>query len=426
MLGVFTGSYLDIASHSRPTPELVDRVLRDLASGRNRDDHRINAWLEVGFELGVERLYAYGSFREYVMRVFAIGGRAAEDRIRTARQLASLPAMREASGRGGLHYSVTRELSRVATADNEREWLAASEGKTFREVRRMVSGRSRGDGPTTPKKPEAEVEDVVFRRVDPHARALLTEVRQRLAADSAGPLAEGDVLEAMARAFLEGASSSKADSGRAPYRMSLVVCERCEGAEWEPSGIVASELDVAVAACDAQELGRVDVAGGKLGRATQAIPPKVRRAVMTRHGGRCAVPGCTNSTYVDVHHADLRSEGGTHDPERMLPLCTRHHRAAHEGSLVIGGRFSEGFVFEHADGTRYGSVHARAGRSRLMTQAFGALRGMGFRQKEAQRMVEAARACGAGDFDAVMRAALGAAAMASGVRESIPVYGRAA
>ncbi len=49
------GSRLDIESHDHITAQLADSVIRELAAARNKHDRRIGAWLEVGFQLGVER-----------------------------------------------------------------------------------------------------------------------------------------------------------------------------------------------------------------------------------------------------------------------------------------------------------------------------------------------------------------------------------
>jgi 5-methylcytosine-specific restriction endonuclease McrA len=42
---------------------------------------------------------------------------------------------------------------------------------------------------------------------------------------------------------------------------------------------------------------------------------------LRRHHGKCAVPGCTNRSYLHVHHTTPRSEGGTHDPDALIVLC---------------------------------------------------------------------------------------------------------
>jgi hypothetical protein len=99
---------------------------------------------------------------------------------------------------------------------------------------------------------------------------------------------------------------------------------------------------VAMAYCDAQHVGRVasptthvgaaDGSGvphgatnvpagethvGASTRATQSIPPALRRKVMRRDHERCVVPGCRHATFVDLHHVEARADGGMHDEENL-------------------------------------------------------------------------------------------------------------
>jgi hypothetical protein len=143
-------------------------------------------------------------------------------------------------------------------------------------------------------------------------------------------------------------------------------------------------------------------------RATQSIPPAVRRWVMRRDVNRCVVPGCTHATFVDVHHLELRSEGGTHDPNAMVVVCSAHHRALHRGHLLIEGTPATGLVFRHADGTVYRGVVSPTGVT-AQTQAFHALRRLGFREGDARRALDRVRRAGTStseDAAQVVRAAL--------------------
>ena len=150
-----------------------------------------------------------------------------------------------------------------------------------------------------------------------------------------------------------------------------------------------------MAECDAQHLpsnGNAAHVGQKertRARATQTVPPAVRRQVMRRDNGRCVVPGCRHVAWLDVHHLDPRAEGGTHDPERMACLCGAHHAAVHAGRIIIDGRASTGFVVQHADGTRYGgAVSPKA--ADVSSKVFQALAHMGFRESDARAAVRAA------------------------------------
>jgi hypothetical protein len=66
--------------------------------------------------------------------------------------LVGLPALSAALAQGALAYSHVRELTRVATCDNEHAWLAAIEHRNSTEVQAMVAGRGPGDFPTDPQR----------------------------------------------------------------------------------------------------------------------------------------------------------------------------------------------------------------------------------------------------------------------------------
>ena len=139
---------------------------------------------------------------------------------------------------------------------------------------------------------------------------------------------------------------------------------------------------------DSDELARAD-AQLKRRRAAQDTPPAIRREVFWRDRGRCVVPGCRNATYVDVHHLDLRSEGGSNDPDNLVVLCGAHHGALHRGRLRIDGKVSTGPQLRHADGTAYGCMP-----SPLLVdasaRAFAGLRNLGFSERIARASLEQA------------------------------------
>jgi hypothetical protein len=247
----------------------------------------------------------------------------------------------------------------------------------------------------------------------------------------------------MARHVLGGPT----DAGRATYQIALTVCDAC-GRGWQQGRGERVEVGpeiVKMACCDAQHLGRIPspagaaphgdhdvfhvggsvkgeshVGGSAKGeshvgdsakggnaksdtrmstpppiarakRARQDVPPAVRREVMRRDGGRCVVPGCKNASFLDIHHLVLRSEGGEHDPDAMIVLCSAHHRAEHRGQLLIEGRVSTGLVFRHGDSAQYGAV-VNPRIADAHAQAFRALRALGFRESEAHQALARVRA----------------------------------
>jgi len=106
------------------------------AVGRLREYARRRSALDAAeaFDLvRAEQLKIYVSFGfvslyEYMERVLGYRPYTARERMRVARALAALPETTAALARGALSYSAVRELTRVATAESEADWLAQAEG----------------------------------------------------------------------------------------------------------------------------------------------------------------------------------------------------------------------------------------------------------------------------------------------------------
>jgi len=402
--------------------ETVHRRLSEMAETRAWMDYELGRWLLAGERVGAHVVLGYASYGEYVERLFGFDRRQVRERLRVAKRLEELPLMAAALPAGKLCWSVVRELSRVATPETEAEWIGAVARCTAHDVERMVAQRERGAKPTD--KPTVERPKRVTFEVSGATWALLEEAKKTLRAQHGGSVSDDVVVTALARALLDGGAAR--DAGQASYQIGLIVCERCSTATQRAGGddVVVDAATVERAECDAQHLGRVDVATP--GRASQTIPPKTRRAVSRRHGDRCAVPGCRHAAFTDIHHVERRADGGDHDPERLIMLCGAHHAAVHEGTLVVRGTYSAGFSFEHADGARYGEVSASPARSALLAQVLVGLVGMGWKQRDAQAMVDRAKPHVGPETSAgeAMRLALreGALPKSSGVREELATY----
>ena len=293
----------------------------------------------------------------------------------------ALPELNAALQEGALSWSAVRELTRVATPENQAEWLTVARGKTQRQIEQLVAGRKPGDGPNSPAGPARHV---LRFEVSADTLATFRDAMAKLRRMASESLDDDAALLLLARHVL-GAPS---DDGRSAYQIALTACEHCERGFQQSQGELL-EVDSAsreMAECDAQRIGSVDTSAhvGKVpARAKQSIPPKTRRLVLRRDHGRCTVPGCTHSSFVDVHHLDLRSEGGKHDPDRLVVLCGAHHRALHRGQLQISGSVSQGLAFKHADGSEYGRA-ATPNAAEAYAKAFQALRSLGFRESEAR------------------------------------------
>ncbi len=96
----------------------------------------------------------------------------------------------------GLPYSAARELTRVATHENEQKWLDAVRGKTVHEIEGMVSGRGRGVSPDGPAHPS------LVGRTLPFEGVRVRDARRKLQDERSGGavITDDEVLASFARA----------------------------------------------------------------------------------------------------------------------------------------------------------------------------------------------------------------------------------
>jgi hypothetical protein len=299
-----------------------------------------------------------------------------------------------------------------------------SRGRTLRQIEDLVAGHALGDRPRDPRDPSLRRHVLRF-DVEAETFATFREAMAKIRRDAGTRLDDDEALLLLARHVLGGPG----DPGRASYQVAMTVCGNCSPG-WQHSAGDPIELNpeiVSMATCDAQTIGRLPnthvgeaapahvgensaATRNAAGRAHQRTRPAARRAVVHRDGGRCVVPGCKNTLFLDVHHIVLRSEGGDDDPDRMVLLCGAHHRAQHRGQLIIEGSISTALSFRHADGTPYGAA-ASSRVSALYEDAFRGLRSLGFRESEVRAALERLRADASmttATLDQVLRAALSA------------------
>src|SRR5690606_26215853 len=355
-----------------------------VALARAKLDRHEAHWLIVAYRTQVNRLLGIASFAEYSERVLGHTPRVTEERLRVARALQDLPELAHALENGSLCWTAVRELTRVATPETERQWLAAARGRKVREIERLVSGLPRGAEPGDPKDPEAEQHTLHF-KVRSETLALFREAADRLRRETGEVLDDDALLLAIARRILGGPE----DPGRANYQVAVTVCSSCGQGSIDAAGeaIPVSPDIVSMAACDAQHLD-LRPHGAEVPRATQDIPPKVRRLVR-RRDRCCVVPGCRNRD-CDIHHLRPRAEGVDHSPTNLVLLCPPHHRALHEGRLVVHGDLTTRLRFQHADGSSYGGP-ASPRVTDLWARVFQALRGLGFRASDAREAIDRVR-----------------------------------
>jgi hypothetical protein len=357
-------------------------ALSRLARQRATADAEEGRWLLAAQRAATHVHFGFGSFVEYAERLFGYKPRSTHEKLRVAEALEHLPALASALEEGRLSWSAVRELSRVAVAETQSEWLALAMGKSLRQLEELVAGKPLGAGPSAAPDPAA-LRHVLRFEVRAETFALMREALAELRRRSDAALDDDAALLEMARHVTGLPSMARVG---APARTARVDPPFAPAAS-DPAGPRMAHVGApAKTSCASQHLppskaiSTTHTTAHAGARAKQSIPPAVRRTVLHRDQHRCRVPGCANATFLDVHHLQLRSEGGEHVAANLITVCSAHHRALHRGQLRMEGT-SGSLHVSHADGQAYGQTAAPQ-RVDVQTQVFGGLRGLGFREHE--------------------------------------------
>lgn len=335
----------------------IDRALRRIAKLRCGLDAEEARWLRRAQEQAIWPRLGSVHAVEYMEDVFGYAPRTAQERMRVAGELGSVPALEAALDDGTISWSVARELTRVATPATEGRWLAAAAGKNLRQVERLVAGHDKGSDPDDTTDPALAIQ-VVTLRLGPATVALLRQARAILDDERGEHLDDDAAYEAMCRSIIHG----NAAASNGPTRMiHLTTCRACKQTTQAGSG---ATFDVAASERELAECDAVICDDERGERAAHAIAPVTRRNVMARDEGRCRVPGCRAARHLDVHHIVHRAHGGGNATSNLSVLCSGHHRLLHEGLLSVTGDADHALTFVR-DGKVL--VDARAPRSLACT-----------------------------------------------------------
>ena len=64
-------------------------------------------------------------------------------------------------------------------------------------------------------------------------------------------------------------------------------------------------------------------------------PIDTKQLVLHEAGYKCANPACRHIITLDIHHLEYVSNGGSDDPENLLPLCPNCHALHHAKKIPI-------------------------------------------------------------------------------------------
>ncbi len=311
----------------------VDRRLREYARHRSALDAAEAFDLVRAEQLKIYVSFGFVSLYEYLERVLGYKPHTARERMRVARALAALPETTAALARGALSYSAVRELTRVATAETEADWLAQAEGLAANQIESLVANHRPGDRPDDPTDPDLRPR-VVRLELPPEVHALWRQARMVVADERGAEISDADFLETICRNVITPGTGERGPAHQIAYQQ----CQDCRRATQNGAG---REIDVGPevverAACDAKILGSLDATTPE--RATTTVTPRIREQVFARDHHRCTVPGCRSARNLEVHHIIEQARGGMHELWNLTLLCSGHHAALHAGLLTMRGQ----------------------------------------------------------------------------------------
>jgi len=311
----------------------VDRRLREYAHRRSALDAAEAFDLVRAEQLKIYVSFGFVSLYEYMERVLGYKPHTARERMRVARALAALPETTAALARGALSYSAVRELTRVATAETEADWLAQAQGLVANQIESLVANHHPGDRPDDPTDPDLRPR-VVRLELPPEVYALWRQARMVVADERGAEIGDADFIETICRSVIAPGTGERGPAHQIAYQQ----CQDCRRATQNGAG---REIDVGPevverAACDAKILGSLDATTPE--RATTTVTPRIREQVFARDHHRCTVPGCRSARNLEVHHIIEQARGGMHELWNLTLLCSGHHAALHAGLLTMRGQ----------------------------------------------------------------------------------------
>jgi hypothetical protein len=306
----------------------------------------------------------------------------AHEHVRVSRSLAGLPGIAERFGAGRLSYAKVRALTRVASAENEQDWLVAADHATAAQLDRLVSACRTADRAESADR--VAQEKLTWRYQDDGMLVMVL----RLAPERGQRVLSA--IEQFQHAAAERERESSAEDSRADERPVKPGCGPLEAflrlidvaREYGDKPVDAGDIHQVVVQVDErgdrchlhdgpaihpETLRRMTCEGATrvrfrrdrdgtpldAGRTTRKVPAALRRAVLDRARGRCQFPGCARKAWLQIHHVKHWLDHGRTDYANLCVLCSHHHTRHHLGGYeVIHDKAAPGhFRFRLPDGT---------------------------------------------------------------------------
>jgi hypothetical protein len=293
---------------------------------------------------------------------FGISTTTARAYAHVAEKAADLPHLVGALCEGDITFDKVRAVADVATPRTDRELCDQAKQCS---VRTLVAAARTGAEKNPPRSSRAE-HDARYLRFNDECRTISVQLPAESYAVTKTCL-EGRAKEVPAEedtrwdqrlcdAFLELIGTSGRTTTASPHfvvvhvPLATLADESGQGtglaAELEGGGLIDAET-VQRIACDATiAIGVDDDVGHTMyeGRA-QRFPTDAQRREVKRRDRECRFPGCSASTFTNVHHIVPWKGGGRTDLDNLALMCRHHHGIVHRNGWSMTGNANEELTF---------------------------------------------------------------------------------
>ena len=361
---------------------LVDRI-RHLVQSLTKSKAEL---LQLIYDFDVNefaKAFGASSTSAWLVREFSIAFSTAYEWLRVARQAVHFTFLMDAFRAAEIDYSTVRLLLKYLTADNEVELVELAKQLGHEQMKKYLAGHDT-------KEPKEEHPEHYLRIKDLPNGDVAAEIVMSgtdgsffKAALKIGEMAyyeqENAELQAAAeetRPARQTVSGYGMPIGRSLLQsfMGIVnmVRTKATNALRTPGAHVNIVLNAdghaympaapkvpsaALANLVANALSRLNVADSSglilnVGRAQRLATDAQVNALMTMWGHQCAMPGCTHTRFIEVHHMKEWADGGNTDLDNLIPLCSACHSLVTDGWALIE-RHGKQICFFMGDGSSY-------------------------------------------------------------------------
>ena len=262
-----------------------------------------------------------------------LGYVAGSERVRVARCIDQFPVISAHFAAGRLSWTKVRDLTRVATSENESRLCDIALVGTAAHVSRLVAAMRK----VTRRQAVQQIATRSFNwTADVDGSVIITV---RLPADAAMTVIAA-VRETTIPEHGVAWSASAADAvvelivGSAEVRPEVIVHLADDSCSFEDGLAVATEIAECLA-CDGPVTTVVDTPDGPVIKDRRKAPTKRQRRWLALRHQMCQFPGCHHTGRFDAHHVIERGKGGRTKLPNLTRLCGFHHRMVHLHRLVL-------------------------------------------------------------------------------------------